>query len=126
VTLEHGEAVGALHAQLPPNAARAGAGELAAPRLVELCFQTAGIVDLAERSVLGLPARIDALRLFRTGAAGPLYAAVRRRQADDGFDARVVDGEGAVLLELSGYRTVALGERRVLARSEPAGEGVPA
>jgi hypothetical protein len=128
VTVEQGEAIGALHRELPANARDAGAVELVAPRLVEACFQTAGVIDLAERSLMALPARVDALRVYRAAPAGAaLYALVHRRPGDDGFDARIVDATGGVVLELAGYRTVALPERRSLAqRREAAGEGVPA
>jgi hypothetical protein len=129
VRLEHGEAVGVVHRGLPANAKDPGAAELVWPRLAELCFQTAGVVDLAERSVLGLPARVDALRVFHPEGppADGCWAEVRRRQEDEGFDARVVDARGDVLLELAGYHTIALPERKTLEPlHRPAGEGVPA
>jgi hypothetical protein len=86
-------------------------------------------VDLAERDVLGLPARVDALRVFHPEGppADACWAEVRRRQVDEGFDARVVSARGDVLLELSGYHTVALPERKTLEPlRQPAGEGVTA
>jgi NAD(P)-dependent dehydrogenase (short-subunit alcohol dehydrogenase family) len=102
-------AVGVMRRALPPNARDVEADELVAPRLVELCFQTAGLLDIAQRDVFGLPAALGSLRVYRRAPAGErLYADVRRRDGDDGFDAEVVDAEGNVYVELSGYRAVAL------------------
>ncbi len=71
-------AVGVLRPELPPNARQVDAAELVLPRLVELCFQTAGIFDIAHRHVFGLPAGLESLRVLRTPDAGggPLFAEV--------------------------------------------------
>jgi NAD(P)-dependent dehydrogenase (short-subunit alcohol dehydrogenase family) len=110
VRLEDHRAVGVLRSDLPPNAKDPDALELTAPRLVELSFQTAGILDIARRDVFGLPSKLASLRLLpAAGSNGHrLYAEVRPCEDGDGFDARVVDAGGNVHLELSGYRTVAL------------------
>ncbi|HVI94916.1 MAG TPA: polyketide synthase dehydratase domain-containing protein, partial [Anaeromyxobacter sp.] len=124
VRLEDGEAIGVMRHELPPNARDADAEELVSPRLVELCFQTAGMVDIAERSVLGLPAALGSLRVYPAPEADRLFARVRRREDDDGFDAEVVDAEGNVHVELSGYRTVALpGPTALPELSRPVAEG---
>jgi hypothetical protein len=118
-----------LRHELPPDVSDRGAVEILAPRLVELCFQTAGMLDLAERSVLGLPARVDELRVRPPAGSdgGARFAEVRRRREDDGFDARVIDAEGNVLVEVTGYHTVALSERKTLQRLRGAApEGGPA
>ena len=108
VRLEDDGAIGVLRATLPPNAADASAAELVSPRLVELCFQTAGMFEVARRDVFGLPAALGSVRVHRAPAAGArLYADVRSREGG-GFDARVVDAEGNVHVELSGYRTIAV------------------
>jgi len=81
-----------------------------APRLIELCFQTAGIWEMGTRGRMGLPqqiARVSALRDSVT-ADGRLYARVRERPGGDGFDAEVVDAAGNVYVVLEGYRTVEL------------------
>jgi NAD(P)-dependent dehydrogenase (short-subunit alcohol dehydrogenase family) len=123
VRVEDDRAVGVMRHELPPNAADAEATELVAPRLVELCFQTAGMYDLTRRDVFGLPSQLESLRLLRPGgAAGRLYAEARPR--DGGFDCQVVDGEGNVLVELSGYRTVELpASKKPAERDEPVAEG---
>jgi malonyl CoA-acyl carrier protein transacylase len=113
VRLEEGGAIGVMRRELPPNAKEPDAAELVAPRLLELCFQTAGLMDIVERDVFGLPAGIGSVTLYRTAAppGAALFAEVRRA-GGDAFDARVVDAEGEVYLELSGYRAVALPDRK--------------
>jgi hypothetical protein len=80
-----------------------------APRLIELCFQTAGIAEIARTGRMGLPARIEEVvaGALNEAADGPLYAVVTVRP-DGGFDAHVVDGAGVVQVALRGYRTVEL------------------
>ncbi|MGC4001243.1 MAG: polyketide synthase dehydratase domain-containing protein [Anaeromyxobacter sp.] len=107
VRVEAGGAVGVLRAGLGPNLAAPDALERTFPRLLELCFQTAGIHDLVRRGAFGLPAAVGSLRLHAPpgGISGPCFAEVRPLPGE-GFDADVVDAEGHVFLELSGYRTV--------------------
>jgi hypothetical protein len=125
VRIEDRRAIGIMRRDLPPNARDAGAAELVAPRLIELCFQTAGMYDLAERDLFGLPARLDSLRVFRAaeGTGTQLFAEARTRSDDDAFDACVVDADGNVCLELSGYRTVALPGARMVVESPGIGLG---
>jgi NAD(P)-dependent dehydrogenase (short-subunit alcohol dehydrogenase family) len=77
-----------------------------APRLVELCFQTAGVHELGVEGRWALPTHVDRVATWGDeDDAGPIVAVVRPR--DDGaFDARVVGAQGRVLVELEGYRTV--------------------
>jgi hypothetical protein len=112
VTLEDGRATGVMAHGLPPNARPADAASLMAPRLIELCFQTAGILEVAKDSVLGLPTAFSSARVYRQpeDAEGErLYALVTRRE-DGGpaYDAQVVDGRGRLYVDLRGYRTVSL------------------
>ena len=65
-----------------------------APRLIELCFQTAGIAEIAP----GALNDVSDERLF----------AVVSPRADGSFDASVVDEAGIVQVALHDYRTVAL------------------
>ncbi len=85
---------------------------LSAPTLVELCFQTAGIWEIAKNSSLALPRSIQKLTLYRPRVNGAaIYAEVRPLEAEDGslrFDARVLDADGRLYLELEGYRTTPL------------------
>jgi hypothetical protein len=108
LSLDGDGAVGALALELPPNAAPASAASLVAPRLVELCFQTAGIWELERHRRLALPASVEEVRVFRQeeDAAGRLFALVTAREGGKSFDARVVDEEGRVFVEVIGYRTV--------------------
>jgi acyl transferase domain-containing protein len=80
-----------------------------APRLIELCFQTAGIWEMGVDSRMGLPLHIDRLVVSSRLAecAQPLYAVVTRPDPAS-FEAEIVDGKGDRYLQLSGYRTVAL------------------
>jgi hypothetical protein len=102
-----GGAAGRLAGDLPPAATGALAS---APRLLELCFQTAGALEIARSGRMGLPSRIERLVFF--GAREPAGATARVRPRDDGngFDAEVVAPDGALLLRLEGYHTATLPE----------------
>jgi hypothetical protein len=112
-----GRVVGRLAAGLPPATAPAATEELIAPRLLELCFQTAGIWLLQRKQTMALPSRLDRAALLRAPAADgrTLFAVVDVRDGGEVFDARVVDETGEVYLQLSGYRTVPLQDERTLA-----------
>jgi acyl transferase domain-containing protein/NAD(P)-dependent dehydrogenase (short-subunit alcohol dehydrogenase family)/acyl carrier protein len=110
VRIDNGTAVGAMVHGLPPNATPYHAASLVVPRLIELCFQTAGILQVAHDRSLGLPTAYERLRVFRQpeDADGErLFAVVTRKDGDPvSYDAVVVDGRGHVYVELRGYRTV--------------------
>ena len=59
VHLEDGRAIGSMVHGLPPNGDPANAASLMAPRLIELCFQTAGILEVARDQRLALPTAYD-------------------------------------------------------------------
>ncbi|MDH3198415.1 MAG: SDR family NAD(P)-dependent oxidoreductase, partial [Candidatus Krumholzibacteria bacterium] len=101
-----GDAVfGRFARELPPNHAPADAPTLAAPRLIELCFQTAGIMEMAGSARMGLPHRIDAVDFLRP-SAGECAAHAAVTQGEGGaFDADVVDETGDVVMRMRGYRT---------------------
>jgi hypothetical protein len=127
VRFADGTALGVMVHGLPPNTRPDGLASIVAPRLIELCFQAAGIEQVARDGTLGLPTAFDVVRPFRQPheADGErLYATVARRAGDTRvYDARVVDGRGRVYLELEGYRTVTLpGEVRL----DTGGEAAPA
>jgi NAD(P)-dependent dehydrogenase (short-subunit alcohol dehydrogenase family) len=116
-TVEGDGVVALMAAGLPPNARPAEADALMAPRLLELCFQAAGLWLLAKKDTLGLPTALERATVFRPedGAGGKrLYVTVVARGGGDAFDARVVDEKGLVHAEVVGYRTVALPGRRSL------------
>jgi NAD(P)-dependent dehydrogenase (short-subunit alcohol dehydrogenase family) len=101
------EVVGRLAGDLGPNHDPATLPLVAHPRLVELCFQTAGVHELGTTGRMALPQRVGRLELFGEGPlAEPVHAVVV--PGPDEADALVVDGDGAVRLRLRGYRTIAL------------------
>ncbi|MCA9981983.1 MAG: polyketide synthase dehydratase domain-containing protein, partial [Anaerolineales bacterium] len=82
-----------------------------APRLIELCFQTAGIWQMETDKVLALPAALGSVTTYEQPAEGTaLYAQVTANREGDAlsFDAQVVDEAGKVYVVLTGYRTIAL------------------
>jgi NADP-dependent 3-hydroxy acid dehydrogenase YdfG len=98
--------VGELAGDLPPN--HTGGSLVAAPRLVELCFQTAGVAQLAADGTLGLPSKVRRLEVA-SGADDTTACWAGTTTSDSGgVDAVVVDGDGRVLVRLSDYETVPL------------------
>jgi NAD(P)-dependent dehydrogenase (short-subunit alcohol dehydrogenase family)/acyl carrier protein len=117
--VEADRVVALMAAGLPPNARPAEADASFAPRLLELCFQAAGVWLLARKETMALPTSLERASVYRSeGAAGKrrLYATVEVKGDGEAFDARVVDEKGQVHAEVVGYRTVALPERRTLRR----------
>jgi 3-hydroxymyristoyl/3-hydroxydecanoyl-(acyl carrier protein) dehydratase len=102
--------VGQMPAALPPHHHPPEQPLLMAPRLIELCLQTAGIWEMDAEGQLGLPLHADRVRLFRAPnpGDGPLFAVVEPGADSQSFDARVVDPSGNCYVQLSGYRTVSL------------------
>jgi hypothetical protein len=80
------------------------------PRLIELCFQTAGIWEIGTTGRMGLPQHIDRVSAPHAADAnsGRLHAVVTRNTEAGSFDARVLDASGNVCIDLRGYRTVEL------------------
>jgi acyl transferase domain-containing protein/acyl carrier protein len=103
------QAVARLTDPLPANHDPAELALLASPRLIELCFQTAGLWQAGREGRLALPMQIDAVRLFAApdDAEVPL-SAVARQVGPDRFDCAVVDATGRVLVRLDAYGTVPL------------------
>ncbi|MFN8642281.1 MAG: SDR family NAD(P)-dependent oxidoreductase [Candidatus Binatia bacterium] len=103
------QVVGELAAPLPANHAPADQPTRLAPRLIELCFQTAGLWEMGTTGRLALPQRIASIEALAPPASDDERAvAVVTPRDGAGFDADVVDGRGRVVLRLHGYRTVAL------------------
>ena len=102
--------IGLLAKDLPGNHHPPNLPTLMAPRLIELCFQTAGLWELAVQHRMALPQSVDSVRVLHTPglAVGPLYAVVTPDAGDGSFGAEVVDGHGNQYVELRAYRTVAL------------------
>jgi hypothetical protein len=102
--------VGLMARNLPDNHYPSELPTLMGPRLIELCFQTAGIWEMGVQSRMGLPQHIDRVSLLRSPdlAEGRLYGVVTPNQAQGSFDAEVVDAAGNRYVQLKGYRTVAV------------------
>jgi len=105
------EVFGLFAAGLPPNHEPAEAATLVAPRLIELCFQTAGIWELSAEGRMGLPHRVRRIQFFQPSEStqGRIFCVVAANPGG-GFDARVVDEQGHVRLVVEGYGTMALPE----------------
>ena len=105
------EAVGVMATELPADASTPNAGWLAAPRLLELGLQTAGLWSLACTGSMGLPRSIGSVRLHPTpsdGAAGPLYARCTPVRGGEAFDLQLLDAAGHVHADIADYRTIAI------------------
>jgi len=102
--------IGMLSNHLPANHQPADLPTLMAPRLIELCFQTAGLWEMGVQNRMGLPQHVDELRLLRSPgkAESRLYAVITPHPERGTFDADVVDTAGNLYVRLLGYRTVAL------------------
>jgi len=107
----NGERIVALMAKdLPANHDPAELPTLTEPRLIELCFQAAGVWEMGIAGHMGLPRHIDRVSILRTQelAEGELYAVVKPNPNGESFDAEVVDAGGGHYVRLDGYRTVAV------------------
>ncbi|HEX2415215.1 MAG TPA: polyketide synthase dehydratase domain-containing protein, partial [Thermoleophilaceae bacterium] len=103
-----GGVVGRLVPDLPPAYEPSGDPTEIAPRLIELCFQTAGVWELGRSGRMALPTHVDRVVPFEGAAEnGPMLAVVRPGDGD-GVDAEVLDEDGRVRMRLEGYRTVEL------------------
>jgi hypothetical protein len=101
--------VAALADPLPDNHVPAELSLATAPRLVELCFQTAGLWQAGLEDRLALPMRVGSARVLAlpSTSSGVLHA-VALQTAPGVFDCVVVDSEGTVIVRLDGYETVPL------------------
>ena len=102
-------AVASLVDPLPDNHRPADRPLTTAPRLIELCFQAAGLWQAGRDDLLALPLHVGRAQLLvdPTTPADPVHA--RAREVAPGtFDCEVVDATGTVVARLDGYRTVPL------------------
>jgi NAD(P)-dependent dehydrogenase (short-subunit alcohol dehydrogenase family) len=78
------------------------------PRLMELCFQAAGLYEMVVQRRMGLPQHLDRVCLHRApeSGAGPIFAVVKPAPDGASFDIDVMDPAGNLYLEMKGYRTV--------------------
>jgi len=104
-----GGAVGRLPADLPAGHVPQAAPTATQPRLAELCFQTAGLWEIGTTGQMPLPAHIDRVVTVGTPRPGATLFAIAYPATNGGFDCRVIDANGDVLVHMDGYRTVQLG-----------------
>ena len=90
---DNGVVVGRMREQLPDDRQPADLEMVTEPRLVELCFQTAGVWQIGTTGRMGLPQHIDELECVRSADAveGRLHAVVSPRDGGKSFDAHVTD-----------------------------------
>ena len=88
--------IGLMARNLPSNHHPSELPTLMEPRLIELCFQTAGIWEMGTQDRMGLPQHVDRVSLLsRSRAANTrLYAVVTPDPVRGTFDANVVDEKG--------------------------------
>ncbi len=106
---DNGSAAALLSDSLPANHMPANLATVAAPRLLESCFQAAGVWEIGTSGRMGLPQHVERLVALRdpvTANGRRLYAVAKPQ--GDGYDAVVVDSEGTIYVQLFGYRTVRL------------------
>ncbi len=89
---------------LPPATEPAGAALVTSPRLLELCFQAAGLWELGTAERLALPTSIGRVSFVQPAGEPEGSRAVVRPQGDGTFDGEVVAPDGRVLVRLTGYR----------------------
>jgi NAD(P)-dependent dehydrogenase (short-subunit alcohol dehydrogenase family)/acyl carrier protein len=103
--------VGLMAKSLPANHLPSELPTLMTPRLIELCFQTAGLWEMGVQGRMGLPLHIDRVSsslMAPETTDTRLYAVVNPDGDRGSFDAEVVDAKGHRYLHLSGYRTIGL------------------
>jgi NAD(P)-dependent dehydrogenase (short-subunit alcohol dehydrogenase family) len=101
--------VGAMTADLPAELEQPGVDLVARPRLLELCFQTAGVWEIGSSGQMGLPSTVRRINFFAGGAEQGSELRALALRGDDGeqFDALVADASGQLQVSLEGYRTIA-------------------
>jgi hypothetical protein len=104
---DNGHVVGSLAGDLPEDHEPADSPIEFVPRLIELCFQTAGVWEIGTAGRMALPTHVDRVVRYKAPKKpGPLWAVVTNR--DGCFDVDVIDKSGRVRVRLEGYRTTEL------------------
>jgi acyl transferase domain-containing protein/NADP-dependent 3-hydroxy acid dehydrogenase YdfG/acyl carrier protein len=108
----NGVLVGCMAADLPSDHDPPQEPTEIGPRLIELCFQTAGVWELGASGRMALPTHVDRVLRYSAERPGAMFALVRPRgdfgEPGTKVDADVVDERGRLLLRLEGYSTTAL------------------
>jgi acyl transferase domain-containing protein/acyl carrier protein/NAD(P)-dependent dehydrogenase (short-subunit alcohol dehydrogenase family) len=92
---------------LPPNSSP-DMPMLIAPRVIELCFQAAGMWEMVTHRAMALPSAIGSVTILRhpeRAEGRRLYALVTAIDGGASYDVQVVDTDGTVYVDLRGYRT---------------------
>ncbi|MEZ5098183.1 MAG: SDR family NAD(P)-dependent oxidoreductase, partial [Nocardioides sp.] len=100
-----GAALARLNGGLPSDHEPPEAPLVEAPRLVELCFQAAGLWQAGRDGELALPLAVGRVEVVDTDTTGDLVA-VARQTGHSTYDARVVTADGRVVVRLDGYRCI--------------------
>lgn len=111
--LVHHDVVAEVASRLPALTSDPHDTNVLAPQLIEACLQTAGLLEIATRSRMMIPSRIDSIKFFVDHASVPrgLFTRARRSITHDGADAvdiDVFDLDGACWLTVCGYETLPL------------------
>jgi malonyl CoA-acyl carrier protein transacylase len=91
---------------LPDNHQPAKLKTITDPRLIEHCFQAAGIHLLGTDGIMGLPAGAKSVKWYQPWDGKSKVLAVIEKTGE-GYDAKIVDKKGEVILEIEGYTTAA-------------------
>ncbi len=106
--------VGLMAKGLPANHLPSELPTVMTPRLLELCFQTAGVWEMGVQGRMGLPLHMDRVSSLLLPAPESndtrFYAVVTPDGVHGSCDAEVVDAKGNRYLYLTGYRTAAFPE----------------
>jgi len=106
--LSSGQVVGTMRTPLPADTTNPNSTSMVGPRLVELCFQTAGVWEIGQTGQMGLPSVVERVTVFDPAPNGkPVVAELQPHPSQDAlsFDMRVRDSDGKVYLTVEGYRT---------------------
>jgi 3-oxoacyl-(acyl-carrier-protein) synthase/NAD(P)-dependent dehydrogenase (short-subunit alcohol dehydrogenase family)/acyl carrier protein len=106
--LSSGQVVGTMRTPLPADTTNPNSTSMVGPRLVELCFQTAGVWEIGQTGQMGLPSVVKRVTVFDPTPNGkPVVAELQPSSSQDAlsFDMRVRDSDGKVYLTVEGYRT---------------------
>ncbi len=106
--------IGMMNSMLPANHQPESLSTLIDPRLIELCFQTAGMWEIINKATMGLPAHIDQLVLLpakELPAEEQFMALVSPYPELSSYDAQVIDSQGNNYLVMVGYKTTAFPNR---------------
>lgn len=80
----------------------------AAPHWIELCMQTAGLLEIAAHARMMIPHRIDRIHINPVQPLRPPLFACAQERAGAGVDVTLLDSAGALCVQMTGYRTLPL------------------